>query len=139
LTGEKIWKHRYRSIAGLEKHLHCNGTRVVKFFLHLSRAEQRKRFLERIEDPKKSWKFVADDLKERGYWKEYMKAYEACLEATSTREAPWYVVPADDKYNARLIISSIVLGALQDLDLSYPEADAKRKRELRAFKKMLTK
>jgi PPK2 family polyphosphate:nucleotide phosphotransferase len=139
LTGEKIWKHRYRSIVDLEKHLHRNGTRVVKFFLHLSREEQRQRFLARIENPKKNWKFEAGDLKERGYWKEYMKAYEDCLEATSTREAPWYAVPADDKYNARLIISSIVLDTLQGLDLNYPQADAKRKRELRTFKKLLTK
>ncbi len=140
LTGDKkIWEHRFRSIVGLEKHLHSNGTRVIKFFLHLSREEQRKRFLARLEDPDKNWKFSADDLKERGYWKDYMRAYEECLEATSARQVPWFIVPADDKENARLIISAIVLETLKDLHLDFPKADAKRQAELNAIRKKLGK
>ena len=94
-----FWRDRYRSIVNLEDHLDRNGTRVVKFFLHLSKGEQKKRFLKRIDDPEKNWKFSADDIKERKYWKQYMKAYEECLSATSTHAAPWYIVPADDKEN----------------------------------------
>ena len=109
LDEKTIWQERYRSIVNLEKHLHRNGTRIVKFFLHLSKNEQRKRFLERIDEPDKNWKFTLSDINERNYWKDYMKAYEACLTATSTHHAPWYVVPADDKENARLIVSQIVL------------------------------
>ena len=119
-----FWHHRYRSITNLERHLHANGTRVVKFFLHLSKEEQRKRFLSRIDEPEKNWKFSAADIKERGFWKEYMKAYEACLGATSTNDAPWYVVPADDKQNARLIVSQIVLDTFEDLKMSYPKVSA---------------
>jgi len=105
LRDEKtIWKERFRSITDLEQHLHRNGTRVIKFFLHLSKDEQRRRFLERINEPEKNWKFSLADIHERGYWKHYVKAYEDCLTATSTGEAPWYVVPADDKENARLIV-----------------------------------
>ncbi len=100
--GEEFWQHRYRSINDLEKHLHRNGTRIVKIFLHLSKEEQRRRFLARIDDPDKNWKFGATDVEERGCWKDYRRAYEACLGATSTTHAPWYVVPADDKENARL-------------------------------------
>ena len=125
-----FWRERYRSIAGLERHLHANGTRIVKFFLHLSKEEQRKRFLARIDEPEKNWKFSLADLKERGYWKQYMKAYEECLGATSTAEAPWHIVPADDKQNARLIVSAIVLDAFRQLKMRYPKVDAKRRREL---------
>ena len=92
------------SRSGLGKHLYWNGTRVIKFFLHLSEEEQRKRFLERIDEPNKNWKFTLSDVHERKYWQDYMKAYEACLNATSTEKIPWYIVPADDKKNARLII-----------------------------------
>jgi PPK2 family polyphosphate:nucleotide phosphotransferase len=120
LSGEKFWSHRYRSIVDLERHLHRNGTIVVKFFLHISKAEQRRRFLARLDDPSKNWKFSAGDLAERARWKEYMSAYAACLEATSTEEAPWYIVPADDKKNARLIVSQIVLDTLAGLKLRYP-------------------
>jgi PPK2 family polyphosphate:nucleotide phosphotransferase len=110
LIDEKtIWRERYRSIVDLENHLHRNGTRIIKFFLHLSEEEQRKRFLDRIDEPEKNWKFSQADIVERGFWKQYMQAYEACLSATSTKIAPWYVVPADDKKNARLIISKIFL------------------------------
>lgn len=133
------WKARFRSIVDLEKHLHRNGTRVVKFFLHLSKEEQRKRFLERIDDPDKNWKFGATDLAERKLWDKYMKAYEDCLGATSTRAAPWHVVPADDKLNSRLIVSRIVIDVMKGLDLKYPEASPERLRELRAIRRQLAK
>ena len=125
LRDEKtIWEERYRSIVDLESHLHRNGTRIIKVFLHLSKDEQRKRFLERIDEPDKNWKFSLADIHERKYWKDYMKAYEACLDATSTHHAPWYVVPADDKENARLIVSQIVIDALKELKMAYPKTTA---------------
>jgi PPK2 family polyphosphate:nucleotide phosphotransferase len=139
LEGKKIWKDRYRSIVDLERHLGCNGTVIVKFFLHLSKEEQRKRFLDRLEEPKKNWKFSLDDIHERKYWEQYMEAYEDCLSATSTHSAPWYIVPADDKLNAHLIVSRILLDKLKGLDLSYPKPDAKRLRELKAIRKQLSK
>jgi PPK2 family polyphosphate:nucleotide phosphotransferase len=135
---KNIWKDRYRSIVDLEKHLHCNGTRVIKFFLHLSKDEQRKRFLERINDPDKNWKLTRDDIEERQYWDDYMEAYEECLGATSTKESPWYIVPADDKENSRLIISTIILDTLNKMKMSYPETDAKRREELQVIRKSLT-
>ena len=134
-----LWKQRYRSIVDLEKHLDRNGTRIVKIFLHLSKDEQRKRFLERIDEPDKNWKFSFADIHERKYWKQYMQVFEDCLSATSTRHAPWYVVPADDKENARLIVSRIVLDALEDLKMAYPKTTAKRRRELKAIRKQLKK
>ena len=137
LDEKAIWKERYRSIVDLEEHLYRNGTRTVKVFLHLSKDEQRKRFLERIDEPDKNWKFSLTDVHERKYWKQYMKAYEACLGATSTLHAPWYVVPADDKENARLIVSQIVLDAFNDLKMAYPETTAKRRRELKSIRKLL--
>jgi len=139
LYKEAVWKGRYRSIVDLEEHLHRNGTRILKFFLHLSNDEQRKRFLERIDEPDKNWKFSLADIHERKYWKSYMKAYEECLHATSTHHAHWYIVPADDKENARLIVSQIVLDALDDLKMAYPTTTAKRRRELKAIRKLLTK
>jgi PPK2 family polyphosphate:nucleotide phosphotransferase len=132
-----FWRDRYRSIENLEDHLHRNGTRIVKFFLHLSKEEQKKRFLKRIDDPEKNWKFSADDIKERKYWKQYMKAYEECLSATSTDTAPWYVVPADDKENTGLIISRIVLDAIEELKLSYPKSSPEHRRELQTIRKQL--
>ncbi len=132
-----IWRDRFRSIVELEAHLHANGTRIVKFFLHLSKEEQRKRFLERIDNPDKNWKFTAGDLEERGYWKQYMKAYEACLAATSTPDSPWYVVPADDKENARLIVSQVIVETMDSLKMAYPKADAARKRELAHIREQL--
>jgi len=132
-----IWEQRYRSINDLEQHLHSNGTRVVKFFLHLSKEEQRQRFLARIDDPNKNWKFSSADVKERQYWSQYMEAYEACLSATSTDNAPWYVVPADDKENARLIVSKIVVETLRDLKMSYPTTDATRRKELKGIRQVL--
>ena len=134
-----IWEERYRSIVDLESHLYRNGTRIIKVFLYLSKEEQRKRFLERIDEPDKNWKFSLADIHERKYWKQYMKAYEACLSATSTHHAPWYVVPADDKENARLIVSQIVLDALNELQMAYPKTTAKRRRELKSIRKLLAK
>jgi PPK2 family polyphosphate:nucleotide phosphotransferase len=139
LDAKTIWEERYRSIVDLEDHLFRNGTRTVKVFLHLSRKEQRKRFLERIDEPDKNWKFSLADIHERKYWMQYMKAYEACLNATSTHHAPWYVVPADDKENARLIVSQIVLDALNGLKMAYPKVPAKRRRELKSIRKLLAK
>ena len=134
-----IWEGRYRSIVDMEGHLHRNGTKIVKIFLHLSKEEQRKRFLERIDEPDKNWKFSLSDIHERKYWKQYVKAYEACLHATSTRHSPWYVVPADDKDNARLIVSRIVLDGLEGLKMSYPKTTAKRRAELESIRKQLHK
>ena len=140
LRDEKtLWEGRYRSIVDLESHLYRNGTRTIKIFLHLSQEEQRKRFLERIDERDKNWKFTLADIHERKYWKHYMKAYEACLSATSTHHAPWYVVPADDKENARLIVSQIVLDALDELKTPYPKTTAKRRRELKSIRKLLAK
>jgi PPK2 family polyphosphate:nucleotide phosphotransferase len=129
-----IWQARYRSIVDLERHLHANGTRVIKFFLHLSKEEQRKRFIERIDDPQKNWKFSAADIQERKFWPGYMTAYEHCLSATSTSNSPWYVVPADDKNNSRLIVSQIVLETFEAMSLVYPKASAERLGELKAIR-----
>jgi PPK2 family polyphosphate:nucleotide phosphotransferase len=132
-----LWEHRFRSILDFERHLYSNGTRIIKFFLHLSKDEQRRRFLARIDEPQKNWKFSMADIEERQYWKQYMQAYEQCLSATSTRHSPWYVVPADDKRNARLIVSSIIVDAFRSLDMAYPKTSAKRRRELQAIRKRL--
>ena len=136
---QTIWRERYRSILGMERHLHLNGTRIIKFFLHLSKEEQRRRFLQRIDKPEKNWKFSTADVEERKYWKDYMKAYEKCLGATSTNEAPWYVVPADDKENTRLIVSRIVVETLAELKMSYPKTGAKRRRELQVIRGQLAR
>jgi PPK2 family polyphosphate:nucleotide phosphotransferase len=135
--GQTIWKDRYRSIVDFEEHLNRNGTRIIKFFLHVSKDEQRKRFLDRIDEPDKNWKFKLADVHERKYWKYYMQAYEDCLNATSTDDAPWYAVPADDKENARLIVSQIVVDALNELKMAYPKITAKRRQELKAIRKQL--
>lgn len=135
--GDGLWKERYRSITDHEKHLHCNGTRIVKFYLHLSKDEQKRRFLERIDDPDKNWKFSASDVRERGHWDEYAKVFGTCLEETSTRHAPWYVVPADDKENARLIVSEIVLHALRSIKMEYPKTTPTRHDELLEIRKEL--
>jgi len=140
MAGRKsVWEKRYHSIVNLEKHLHRNGTRIIKFYLHLSKEEQRRRFLARIEQPDKNWKFSQDDVTERKFWNQYMTAYEECLSATSTSVAPWHVVPADDKLNARLIISRIVIDALRGLKMSYPNVTRARRNELRAIGKQLCK
>ena len=134
-----VWHDRYRSIVDLERHLHANGTRIVKFYLHLSKDEQRKRFLERIDEPEKNWKFSLADIEERKFWEHYMTAFEECLSATSTSDVPWYVVPADDKENARLIVSQIVLDTLEGLNMSYPKTTAERHKELLSIRKQLEK
>jgi PPK2 family polyphosphate:nucleotide phosphotransferase len=139
LDEKKVWRHRYRSIVDLERHLYENGTRVIKFFLHLSKDEQRKRFLARIDEPEKNWKFSLADIEERKFWKQYMEVYGECLGATSTDRAPWYVVPADDKENARLIVSQIVLDTFEDLKMSYPKVSAERRAELLTIRKRLEK
>jgi len=135
----EFWRDRYRSIRAFERHLHAQRTRVVKIYLHLSKEEQRKRLLARIDEPSKNWKISLSDVEERRYWKDYISAYETCLSATSTNKSPWYVVPADDKDNARLIVSQIVLDTLQALRLRYPTATAARRRELQAIRKRLAK
>jgi PPK2 family polyphosphate:nucleotide phosphotransferase len=136
---KRFWRDRYRSIADLERHLHASGTRIVKFFLHLSKEEQRRRFIARIDESEKNWKFSLADMAERKYWKSYMKAYEICLSATSTTGSPWYVVPADDKENARLIVSQIVLDTFEGLEMSWPEVSAERRRELASLRAQLDK
>jgi PPK2 family polyphosphate:nucleotide phosphotransferase len=139
LDEKTVWEGRYRSIVDFEEHMHRNGVRIIKFYLHLSQEEQRKRFLERINKPKKNWKFNQGDIEERKLWNHYTKAYEACLSKTSTHHAPWYVVPADDKQNARLIISQVILDTLKELKLSYPEPTKARQKELLSIRKLLAK
>jgi PPK2 family polyphosphate:nucleotide phosphotransferase len=134
-----FWHDRNRSIVNLERHLYENGTRIIKIYLHLSKEEQRRRLLDRIRDPEKNWKLTLADIEERRFWTRYTKAYEECLSATTTREAPWYVVPADDKENARLIVSQIVVDTLDGLKLTFPKATEGRRRELRSIRKRLAK
>jgi PPK2 family polyphosphate:nucleotide phosphotransferase len=138
LDEKNIWRDRYRSIVNLESHLDRNGTRIIKFFLHLSKDEQRKRFIDRIDDRDKNWKFSTADVEERKFWNQYMRAYEKCMSATSSKHAPWYIVPADDKHNARLIVSRIVLDTIDGLQLSYPKTSAARRRELRELRRQLS-
>jgi polyphosphate:nucleotide phosphotransferase, PPK2 family len=137
--GDKLWKHRFQSIRNLEKHLYRNGTRVLKFFLHVSKDEQRKRFLTRLDDPSKYWKFNEGDLAERARWKDYMHAYQECLSATSTTESPWYVVPADDKGNTRLIVGEVIADALDDLDLRFPTPTAAQRASLGKIRRALSR
>jgi PPK2 family polyphosphate:nucleotide phosphotransferase len=137
LDEKTVWQSRFRSIVDWEQHLHRNGTRIVKFYLHLSKDEQRKRFLQRIDEPHKNWKFSLADVEERKVWSRYMSAFEQCLSATSTREAPWYVVPADDKENARLIVSQIILDTLNGLEMTYPGVSAQRRQELQSIRERL--
>ncbi len=138
LVSEKtIWDERYRSINDLESHLCRNGTRILKFFLHVSREEQCKRFLARLDDPEKNWKFRVGDLAERALWKEYMTAYQDCLRATSTSAAPWYVIPADDKKNARLLVAEAIVEMLEGLKMSYPQPDRAHRKELKSIRQTL--
>ncbi len=132
-----FWKHRYETINGLEQHLTRNGMLILKFFLHHSKDEQRQRFLDRIEDPKKHWKFSASDLAERAHWKEYQAAYEQMLEATSTKHAPWYVIPADHKWVTRAAVSRIVTREISALDLRYPEVTGETRKQIAQAKKQL--
>jgi PPK2 family polyphosphate:nucleotide phosphotransferase len=137
LNKKTVWRERYKSIADFEEHLSKNGTRIIKFYLHVSKDEQRKRLVERIDNPEKNWKFSYQDVEERALWKEYMSAYEKCLGATSSKEAPWYIIPADDKKNARLIISQVILETLDGLNMHYPETTPERHEELLEIRKRL--
>src|SRR5215469_14494894 len=139
LKVKRFWHSRYRSILDLEHHLTRNGTQVLKFFLHVSKEEQRKRLLDRIDDPKKNWKFSLADMQERPLWDRYTNAYEHCLSATSTKYAPWYVVPADDKKNARLIISSVIHATLRELKLELPEPEPKLRSAMKLLRSQLAK
>ncbi|WP_261373480.1 PPK2 family polyphosphate kinase [Rheinheimera sediminis] len=137
LNSGSFWRDRYRSIVASEAHLVRNGTKVIKFFLHLSKEEQCRRFLDRIDNPKKNWKFSEADTAQRQHWDSYMSAYAECLSNTSTKVAPWYVIPADDKKNARLIISSIINETLAGLDLAYPETNDARRTKLEEIRTKL--
>ncbi|MCV7229569.1 ADP-polyphosphate phosphotransferase [Mycolicibacterium komossense] len=134
---KSLWKQRYQSIRDLETHLHRNGTQIVKIFLHLSKDEQAQRFRARIDAPEKNWKFSLADIHERSFWDTYQQVYGECLQATSTEQAPWYIVPADDKDNARLIVSQIVLDTLDGLKMVYPETTSERHEELESFRSQL--
>ena len=137
LVGKDIWEERFEDIRSFERHMARNGTVIRKFFLHLSKKEQKKRFLARLDEPEKNWKFSANDIHERKYWDDYQDAYEDLIRNTTTKYAPWYVVPADNKWFTRLVVSTVIVDALESLDLAYPEvAEAKRK-ELQAAKKLL--
>lgn len=136
-TDKSIWKQRFAEINDFERHLVDNGTIVLKFFLHVSKAEQKRRFLARIDDPSKNWKFAAGDIKERALWKHYMHAYEDVFTHTSTKWAPWYIVPADNKWFMRLSVAGILSHALESLDLAYPTLDKTQRRDLQVARKML--
>lgn len=138
MSDASMWEKRYHSIVEEEKHLHRNGTKIIKIFLHLSKEEQRIRFLKRIDDPDKNWKLSVADIQERKFWKDYQHAYEQCLHATSTTAAPWYAVPADDKQSAWLIVSQIILEALQGMKLAYPRSTAEQEKELKKIRRMLS-
>lgn len=137
LGKKSFWRDRYRSIVDFERHLHHSNTRVIKFFLHLSKEEQRQRFLARIDEPEKNWKFSIADIQERKHWDAYQQAYADALAATSTDDAPWYVVPADDKENARLIVSQVIVETLKDMKLDYPATTDERRQELLGIRKQL--
>jgi len=137
LVGKDIWKQRFEDIRNFEQYLARNGVVVRKFFLHVSKKEQKKRFLERIEDPLKNWKFSSNDANERDFWDDYMEAYEEMIQKTATKDAPWYVVPADNKWFTRVVVAAAVIDALASLDLAYPEVDQSKLKELAAAKKKL--
>ena len=131
---KSIWAERFEDIRGFERYLHRNGTVVRKFFLHVSKDEQQRRFLERLDNPEKNWKFSANDAKERGFWKDYMGAYEETIRETATEDSPWYVVPADNKWFTRVIVAAAVIDALAELKLAYPKVGPAKKKELAAAK-----
>lgn len=137
LVTKDIWKERFQDIRSFERYLSRNGVAICKFFLHVSNKEQKKRFLERIEEPEKNWKFSANDAKERGYWKDYMEAYEDMIRNTATKAAPWYVVPADNKWFTRVVVAAAVIATLDALDLKYPEVSDSKLKELAAAKRAL--
>ncbi len=137
LLHKRVWDERYRDIRGFERHMAANGTLILKFFLNVSRAEQKRRFLERIEQPEKNWKFSAADVKERAHWNEYMDAYQAMIRETSAPHAPWYVVPADNKWYTRAVVSGAIVDGLARLGLHYPKVAKEQMAELAAAKKAL--
>lgn len=137
LVTKDIWEDRFQDIRNFEKYLNRNGTIVIKFFLNVSKEEQKERFIERIEDPEKNWKFSAGDVKERGYWNDYMHAYEELIKNTSTEKSPWYVIPADNKSYARIAIASAIIHALDEMELEYPTVSPEKIEELNAIKKVL--
>jgi PPK2 family polyphosphate:nucleotide phosphotransferase len=137
LSGKHIWKERFEDIRCFERHMARNGTVIRKFFLNVSKKEQKKRFLERLDEPEKNWKFSAGDVHERQCWDDYQDAYEEMIQHTSSKEAPWYVVPADNKWFTRLVISTVVVDTLESLNLSYPKVDDAKRKELAAAKKLL--
>jgi PPK2 family polyphosphate:nucleotide phosphotransferase len=139
LTTKKIWDERFEDIRGFERHMLRSGTVIRKFFLHLSKKEQKKRFLKRLEEPEKNWKFSPGDVREREYWDDYQDAYEEMIRSTATKHAPWYVVPADHKWFSRLVISTVIVDTLESLDLKYPKVDPAKRKELEAAKKLLEK
>jgi PPK2 family polyphosphate:nucleotide phosphotransferase len=139
LVSENIWEERYEAIRAFERHMTRNGTRILKFFLHVSKQEQKKRFLARLDDPSKSWKFSSADIKERGFRKDYLKAFEDTIRNTADEDAPWFVVPADNKWFTRLVVAAAVVSALEDLELHYPKIDAAQQRELQAARAALMK
>jgi PPK2 family polyphosphate:nucleotide phosphotransferase len=137
LVGKKIWEERFEDIRNFEQYLARNGVVVRKFFLHVSKKEQKRRFLERIDDPLKNWKFSSNDANERDFWDDYMEAYEQMIQETATKEAPWYVVPADNKWFTRVVVGGAVIETLDSLDLAYPKVDEGKLKELAAAKKKL--
>ena len=139
LAGRHIWKERLEDIAAYERYLARNGIAIVKFFLHVSREEQKRRFMERLDEPEKNWKFSAADVGERAHWDAYMKAYEEAIRATAAEHAPWYVVPADNKWFTRLVVAAAIAETLQELDLAYPVVDEAKKKELAAAREALLK
>ncbi|WP_202971537.1 ADP-polyphosphate phosphotransferase [Methylophaga nitratireducenticrescens] len=138
-SNKSFWQNRYRSIVEHEAHLHRSGTRIIKFFLHQSKDEQARRFMKRIDDPDKNWKLTTADIEQREFWDDYTKAYEECINASTTKDAPWYIIPADDKKNARLIISEIFLNTLSALPLAYPQATDAHRLELQTIREHLEK
>jgi PPK2 family polyphosphate:nucleotide phosphotransferase len=139
LIGKDVWDNRFRDIRAFERYLANNGILTVKFFLHVSKKEQKRRFLERLERPEKNWKFSSSDMAERGFWDEYQKAYEDTIRHTATRQAPWYVVPADNKWFSRIIVAAAIIDTLAELELEYPEVGPQQLKELAAAKKELLK
>ena len=139
LLTKNIWEERFEDIRNFERHLARNGTVIRKFFLHLSKKEQKRRFLARLEEPEKNWKFSAADIHERKYWDDYQNAYEDMIRNTATKHAPWYVIPADNKWFTHLAVAAAVVKTLEELDLSYPKVDAAKRKELEAARRLLIK
>jgi PPK2 family polyphosphate:nucleotide phosphotransferase len=137
LVDKRIWSDRYEDIRNFERYLSRNGVLIRKFFLHVGRGEQKRRFMERLDDPDKNWKFSTADARERGYWKDYMEAYEEMIRETATEYAPWYVVPANNKWFTRIVVAAAVIDALASLDLRYPKVDKEKRRELATARRML--